>query len=59
MGVRACVRACVCVCFECNILLGRLKPVIEPSLLEEQCGFRPQRGTIDRIWVLRRSLRKP
>ena len=32
-----------------NILLSRLKPVIEPSLLEEKCSFRPQRGTIDQI----------
>ena len=35
-----------------NVLLGRLRPVIEPSLLEEQCSFRPQKGTIDQIWVL-------
>ena len=26
-----------------NGLLGRLTPVIKPSLLEEQCGFRPQK----------------
>ena len=41
-----------------NILLGWLKPVIEPSFLEEQCGFLPQRGTIDQIWVLRQVIEK-
>ena len=41
-----------------NVLLGRLTPVIEPSLLEEQCGFRPQKVTIDQIWVLRQVMRR-
>ena len=41
-----------------NVLLGWLRPVIEPSLLEQQCGFRPQRETIDQIWVLRQVIEK-
>ena len=31
------------------ILLDRLQAIIEPQLLESQCGFRKGRGTTDQI----------
>ena len=34
------------------ILLKRLQTIIEPQLLEAQCGFRKGRGTVDQIWVV-------
>ena len=34
------------------ILLERLQTIIEPHLLEAQCGFRKGRGTGDQIWVV-------
>ena len=35
------------------ILLERLQAIIEPQLMETQCGFRNGRGTVDQIWVVR------
>jgi len=36
-----------------KVLLNRLNQLIEPTLLEEQCGFRKRRGCIDHIFTLR------
>ena len=33
------------------ILLERLQTIIEPQLLEAQCGFRKGRRIVDQIWV--------
>ena len=35
------------------ILLERLHPIIDPQLMETQCGFRKGRGTVDQLWVIR------
>ena len=35
------------------ILLERLQAIIDPQLLESQCGFRKGRGTTDQIWLTR------
>ena len=35
------------------ILLERLQTIIDPRLLDSQCGFRKGRGTVDKIWVTR------
>ena len=35
------------------VLLERLQTIIEPQLLEAQCGFQRGRGTVDQIWVAR------
>ena len=35
------------------ILLERLHAIIDPQLLESQCGFRKGRGTTDQIWLTR------
>ena len=35
------------------ILLERLQAIIEPQLLEAQCGFWKGCGTVDQIWVAR------
>lgn len=37
-----------------NIIIARLKPVLEPSLHEAQCGFRPSRGCADQLFSIRR-----
>ena len=39
-------------------LLERLKKIIEPQLLEAQCGFREGRGTTDQIWAIRQLVEK-
>lgn len=36
-----------------NILLARISPYVEDSLDDAQCGFRPNRSTIDNIYILR------
>jgi hypothetical protein len=36
------------------IIYSRLLPQLEPFLLDEQCGFRPNRGTGDAIFTLLR-----
>ena len=41
-----------------NILLQRLLPLSEEVLGEYQCGFRPNRSTIDPIFVLRQIMEK-
>ena len=40
------------------ILLERLQAIIEPQLLETQCGFRKGRGTVDQIWVVRQVVER-
>ena len=40
------------------ILLERLQTIIEPQLLEAQCGFRKGRGTVDQIWVVRQIVER-
>ena len=40
------------------ILLERLQDIIEPQLMEAQCGFREGRGTIDQIWVARQVVER-
>ena len=34
------------------ILLKKLRTIIEPQMLEAQCGFRKGHGTVDQIWVV-------
>jgi len=41
-----------------SIILGGLKEYAEEILGEYQCGFRPQRGTMDQIFVVRQILEK-
>jgi hypothetical protein len=41
-----------------NIILERLKKYSEEILGEYQCGFRPQRGTMDQIFIVRQTLEK-
>jgi sorting nexin-29 len=41
-----------------QVLAGRLAPETEPLLGEYQCGFRPQRSTMDSIFVVRQVLEK-
>ena len=40
------------------ILLERLQAIIDPQLLESQCGFRKGRGTTDQIWVTRQIIER-
>ena len=40
------------------ILLERLQAIIEPQLVERQCGFRKGRGTVDQIWVVRQVVER-
>ena len=40
------------------ILLERLQAIIEPQLMEAQCGFREGRGTVDQIWVTRQVVER-
>ena len=40
------------------ILHSRLQDIIEPQLLEAQCGFRKGRGTTDQIWVTRQIIER-
>ncbi|XDV13498.1 hypothetical protein PO909_001890 [Leuciscus waleckii] len=34
----------------------RIRPIVEPRIQEEQCGFRPGRGTLDQLYTLYRVL---
>ena len=34
------------------VLERRVRPVVEPRIQEEQCGFRPGRGTTDQLFTL-------
>jgi len=35
-----------------RVLERRLRPIVEPQLQEDQCGFRPGRGTVDQLFTL-------
>ncbi|CAM4549683.1 unnamed protein product [Leuciscus chuanchicus] len=39
-----------------RILERRTRPIVEPWIQEEQCGFRPGRGTLDQLYTLSRDL---
>ncbi|KAK7889103.1 hypothetical protein WMY93_024663 [Mugilogobius chulae] len=39
-----------------RVLERRLRPIVEPRIQEEQCGFRPGRGTLDQLYTLHRVL---
>ncbi|KAI3374782.1 hypothetical protein L3Q82_021332 [Scortum barcoo] len=34
----------------------RIRPIVDPRIQEEQCGFRPGRGTLDQLYTLHRVL---
>lgn len=38
------------------VLLDRLETIIDPQLMEAQCGFRKGRGTVDQIWATRQII---
>ncbi len=39
-----------------RVLERRIRPLVEPRIQEEQCGFRPGRGTLDQLYTLSRVL---
>ncbi|KAK3569032.1 hypothetical protein QTP86_021564, partial [Hemibagrus guttatus] len=39
-----------------RVLERRVRPLVEPWIQEEQCGFRPGRGTLDQLYTLHRVL---
>ncbi|KAK5902677.1 hypothetical protein CesoFtcFv8_007911 [Champsocephalus esox] len=39
-----------------KVLERRVRPIVEPQIEEEQCGFRPGRGTTDHLFTLARIL---
>ncbi|KAK7877033.1 hypothetical protein WMY93_032251 [Mugilogobius chulae] len=39
-----------------EVLERRLRPIVKPRIQEEQCGFRPGRGTLDQLYTLHRVL---
>ncbi|KAK3513401.1 hypothetical protein QTP70_014229 [Hemibagrus guttatus] len=39
-----------------RVLERRVRPLVEPWIQEEQCGFRPSRGTLDQLYTLHRVL---
>ncbi|KAK3510818.1 hypothetical protein QTP70_022736 [Hemibagrus guttatus] len=39
-----------------RVLERRIRPLVEPRIQEEQCGFRPSRGTLDQLYTLHRVL---
>ncbi|KAK3538143.1 hypothetical protein QTP70_032395 [Hemibagrus guttatus] len=39
-----------------RVLERRVRPLVEPRILEEQCGFRPSRGKLDQLYTLHRVL---
>ena len=39
-----------------KVLERRIRPIVEPQIQEEQCGFRPGRGTTDQLFTLSRIL---
>ncbi|KAK3518049.1 hypothetical protein QTP70_033271 [Hemibagrus guttatus] len=40
-----------------RVLERRVRPLVEPRIQEEQCGFRPSRGTLDQLYTLHRVLK--
>ena len=41
-----------------KVLERRVRPIVEPQIQEEQCGFRPGRGTTDQLFTLAGILEK-
>ncbi|KAI3366635.1 hypothetical protein L3Q82_009321 [Scortum barcoo] len=39
-----------------RVLERRIRPIVDPRIQEEQCGFCPGRGTLDQLYTLRRVL---
>ncbi|KAK3545445.1 hypothetical protein QTP70_007702 [Hemibagrus guttatus] len=39
-----------------RVLERRIRPLVEPRIQEEQCSFRPGRGTLDQLYTLHRVL---
>ena len=39
-----------------KVLERRIRPIVEPQIQEEQCGFRPGHGTTDQLFTLSRIL---
>ncbi|KAK3545105.1 hypothetical protein QTP70_000615 [Hemibagrus guttatus] len=39
-----------------RVLERRVRPLVKPRIQEEQCGFRPSRGTLDQLYTLHREL---
>ncbi|KAL0203001.1 hypothetical protein M9458_001019, partial [Cirrhinus mrigala] len=39
-----------------RVLERRIRPIVEPRIQEEQCGFHPGRGTMDQLYTLFRVL---
>ncbi|KAL0152538.1 hypothetical protein M9458_052261 [Cirrhinus mrigala] len=39
-----------------RVLERRIRPIVKPRIQEEQCGFRPGRGTMDQLYTLFRVL---
>ncbi|KAK3557951.1 hypothetical protein QTP86_003867 [Hemibagrus guttatus] len=39
-----------------RVLERRVRPLVEPWIQEEQCGFQPSRGTLDQLYTLHRVL---
>ncbi|KAK3557751.1 hypothetical protein QTP86_000296 [Hemibagrus guttatus] len=39
-----------------RVLERRVRPLVEPWIQEEQCSFRPSRGTLDQLYTLHRVL---
>ncbi len=39
-----------------RVLERRIRPIVEPRIQEEQCGFRPGRGTLDQLYTVSRVL---
>ncbi|KAI3361009.1 hypothetical protein L3Q82_012904, partial [Scortum barcoo] len=41
---------------QARVLERRIRPIVDPRIQEEQCGFRPGRGTLDQLYTLHRVL---
>ncbi|KAI3361615.1 hypothetical protein L3Q82_001932 [Scortum barcoo] len=39
-----------------RVLERRIRPIVDPRIQEEQCGFRPGRGTVDQLYTLLRRV---
>ena len=39
-----------------KVLEKRIRPIVKPQIEEEKCGFRPGRGTTDKLFTLARIL---